>query len=170
VKGMVRERMNKKTYILVLGLIAALTFSLYLGSCDNPFEKSDDPDNAIITGRVFRTEAMTETVKAGEVRAQAYSNPSAEIPYEGPLVYAYTDSKGVYTVYVPLGTQSGTGATGTGTGGQKKYQGRFIGGVILQLICADKVWETGMMLERGKTYNVWDVSVDHFGGATGSGT
>jgi len=165
--------MNKKTYILVLGLITALTLSLYLGSCDNPFEKSDDPDNAIVTGRVFKTEDMTTTVKAGEVRAQVYSDPSAEIPYQGPLVYAYTDSKGVYTVYVPLGTQSATGGgggSGTSTGGQRQYQGRFLGGVILQLIYTDRVWEHNMLLERGKTYHVWDVSVDHFGGATGSGT
>ena len=148
------------TIYLLSGIIIALTISLYLGSCENPIEQSDDSDTAVVTGRVFMNNQKDLPVGKGEVRAQIQGDSQSDFPYEGPLVYSYTDANGVYEVCIPLGSYNRSTGTGNETA---DFRARYTAGVDLLLIYNQKTWKyEGLTVSRGRKYYIPDVSIESF--------
>ncbi|MBN1233800.1 MAG: hypothetical protein JXA60_10645 [Candidatus Coatesbacteria bacterium] len=158
--------MKKNGVWIISALLLAIAISIYLGSCENPLEQDDDNDTAIITGRVFTDEFMDTPVGVNQVRAQVTGDPTSDVPYQGTLVYDYTDANGVYEIHIPLGSYNN--ATSTGTGEYYEYKARYVAGVILTLIYSKYKWEkSGITVSRGRKYYMWDVSLDKFANTSG---
>ncbi|MCK4595467.1 hypothetical protein KAT73_01700 [candidate division WOR-3 bacterium] len=107
--------MKKKALILLLCLLPIL-------GCE---QMEDDPDNAIVTGVVYRHVVFTDSIfqcqdsiwvytdwyytdPAESVQVWVESDEMSGVPYIGPDVMGYTDSEGIYRIPIYLGHTYGT--------------------------------------------------------------
>ncbi len=127
-------------------LVLCLVFFTFLVGC-NQQQPLDDPDNAIVSGYVYKTAIPTDSVIDSVVVDTlgiptdtiwayidwAYSNPAenvhvwvesdlcSEIPYVGPDIDGYTDSTGFYSVPIYLGHTAVKACGGDITGYEYVY-------------------------------------------------
>lgn len=100
--------MKKKAVIFLLCLLPLL-------GCE---QMADDPDNAIISGKIYRHVVYTDSVFAESlwvytnwyftdpvesVQVWVESDISSAVPYVGPDVMGYTDSEGIFSIPLYLG-------------------------------------------------------------------
>lgn len=100
--------MKKKTVIFLLCLLPLL-------GCE---QMADDPDNAILSGEVYRHVIYTDSVfidtvwvytdcyftdPVESVQVWVESDVESDIPYTGPDIKGYTDSHGRFSIPVYLG-------------------------------------------------------------------
>lgn len=153
-------------YTAMIGIIAMVLFG-----CE---QTADDPDNAIVSGYVYRHVAYTDSVFVDtawiytdwyfydpieSVQVWVESDITSKVPYTGPDIMGYTDSLGRFEIPVYLGHRPIKDYSGFVTGYEYVYY------ADVRVWCAYKGtllhdFGGGITLEAGKRFELYPVCME----------
>ena len=136
-------------------------FALFLGCAQEP----GDEDNAVVTGRIYKYaeyETPSDSVwifyePVESVTVYVESDIDSDIPYEGPDIIGFTDSRGIFSIPVYLGnTADATKPSG--------YKPVYYADVRVLVVYNGKGYDFGggITLGRGDTFYLGSISLEWF--------
>jgi hypothetical protein len=156
--------------------LLALTPVLFLLGCE---QLPEDPDNAIISGYIYKKAIATDSVfvdgawtviewnfydPAESIHVWVESDLASSIPYVGPDVDGYTNADGLFSIPIYLGHTEKRACAGELTGYEYTYYADVRVFAIHDIRGRPSMSDfgSGITLGRGKEFRLWNIALQWF--------